>query len=132
MTDPIADLLVQLRQGSRRLFEKVDLPASKLKVALLRILKAEGFISNYKVMEDGRKRSFVRVYLKYHHSTKQEVLQGGKRVSRPGLRVYKPHDSFSKRNAAGIVTIISTPKGLLTDRQAYQAKVGGEVLCQVW
>jgi len=132
MTDPIADLIVQLKQGSRRLFEKVDLPTSKVKVALLRILKAEGFISNYKVMEDGRKRSFVRVYLKYHHSTKQEVLQGGKRVSRPGLRVYKPHTSFSRRSGSGTVTIISTSKGLLTDRQAYQAKVGGEVLCQVW
>jgi small subunit ribosomal protein S8 len=131
MTDPIADLMVRLRQGSRRLFEKVDLPASSVKVALLRILKAEGFISNYKVMEDGKKRSFVRVYLKYHQN-KQEVLQGAKRVSKPGLRVFKPYVSFSRRSGAGIVTIISTPKGLLTDRQAYQAKVGGEVLCQVW
>jgi len=131
MTDPIADLMVRLRQGSRRLFEKVDLPASSVKVALLRILKAEGFISNYKVMEDGQKKSFVRVYLKYYQN-KQEVLQGAKRVSRPGLRVFKPYAAFSRRNDAGTVTIISTPKGLLTDRQAYQAKVGGEVLCQVW
>jgi small subunit ribosomal protein S8 len=131
MTDPIADLMVRLKQGSRRLFEKVDLPSSKLKLAILRILKAEGFIANYKVMEDARKRPFIRVYLKYTPS-KQESLQGVKRVSKSGLRVYKPYTAFARRDHSGIITIISTPKGLLTDRQAHQAKVGGEVLCQVW
>jgi small subunit ribosomal protein S8 len=131
MTDPIADLLVRIISGSHRGFEKVDAPASRLKVGLVRILKAEGFIANYKVMEDNRKHSFIRIYLKYAGS-RQEVIQGVRRISKPGLRVYRPFNAFAKRGEAGAVTIVSTPKGLLTDRQAYQAKVGGELLCQVW
>lgn len=131
MTDPISDLLVRIQSGSHRGFEKVDVPASRLKVGLVRILKAEGFIANYKVMEDGKKHSFIRIYLKYA-GARQEVIQGVRRVSRPGLRVYRGHDAFSRRGEAGAIMIVSTPKGLLTDRQAYQAKVGGEVLCQIW
>ena len=131
MSDPIADLLTQIRNASHRQFEKVDVPSSRLKVGLVRILKAEGFIANYKVMEDGKKHPFVRVYLKYT-ANKQEVIRGLKRVSRPSLRVYQPYTTFSKRGEAGAVTIVSTSKGLLTDRQAYQAKAGGEVLCQLW
>ncbi len=130
-TDPISDLLSQIRNGSHRQLEKVDVPSSRLKVAIVRILKAEGFIANYKVMDDARKRPFLRVYLKYA-SGKQEVVQGVKRVSRPGLRVYEPYSSFARRNEAGIITLVSTSKGLLTDRQAFQAKVGGELLCQIW
>jgi len=113
------------------MFEKVDIPSSRLKVSLVRILKAEGFIANYKVMEDAKKHPFIRVYLKYAQS-KQEVVQGIKRISKPGLRVYKPYGAFSKRGEAGAITIVSTPKGLLTDRQAFQAKVGGELLCVIW
>jgi small subunit ribosomal protein S8 len=113
------------------MFEKVDVPSSRLKVAIVRILKAEGFISNYKVMEDAKKRPFIRVYLKYANN-KQEVVQGVKRVSRPGLRVYRPYEAFARRGEAGAITIVSTSKGLLTDRQAFQAKVGGELLLQVW
>lgn len=131
MSDPISDLLTVVRNGNRKSFENVDIPSSKFKVSLLRLLKAEGFISNYKVMEDGQKRPFVRIYLKYG-TAKQPVLLGLRRVSRPGLRVYKPYSLFSRRSQSSVVTIVSTPKGLLTDRQAYQAKVGGEVLCQVW
>src|SRR5690349_8773797 len=115
MTDPIADLLVRIRSGSHRGFEKVDVPASRLKVGLVRILKAEGFIANYKVMEDSRKHPFIRVYLKYANN-RVEVIQGARRVSKPGLRVYRPYTSFSKRGEAGAISIISTPKGLLTDR----------------
>ena len=133
MTDPIADLLVRIRNGSHRGFEKVDVPASRLKVGLVRILKAEGFIANYKVMEDNRKHPFIRIYLKYAGAGNRiEVIQGVQRVSKPGLRIYQPYDIFSKRGEAGAVMIVSTAKGLLTDRQAYQAKVGGEVLCRVW
>src|SRR6185295_1133218 len=131
MNDPIADLLTRLRNASNRQFEKVDIPSSRLKVGLVRILKAEGFIANYKVMEDAKKHSFIRVYLKYA-TNKEEVIQGSKRVSRPSLRVYRPYSAFARRGEAGAITIISTSKGLLTDRQAFQAKVGGEVLCQVW
>src|SRR5262249_16898970 len=131
MTDPIADLLVRIQNASHRGFEKTDVPASRLKVGLVRILKAEGFIANYKVMEDAKKHPFIRIYLKYA-GAKQEVLQGVRRISRPGLRVYRPYDAFSKRGEAGAISIVSTSKGLLTDRQAFQAKVGGELLCQVW
>ena len=131
MTDPIADLLVRIKNGSHRMFEKVDVPSSRLKVSIVRILKAEGFIANYKVMEDAKKLPFIRVYLKYA-ANKQEVIQGVRRSSRPGLRVYRKYTAFSKRGEAGTISIVSTPKGLLTDRQAFQAKVGGELLCQVW
>jgi small subunit ribosomal protein S8 len=131
MTDPIADLLIRIKNGSHRMFEKVDIPSSRLKVSIVRILKAEGFIANYKVMEDPKKIPFIRVYLKYA-ANKQEVIQGVRRSSRPGLRVYRPYSAFSKRGEAGTISIVSTPKGLLTDRQAFQAKVGGELLCQVW
>src|SRR6476660_9175312 len=107
MTDPIADLLVRIQSGSHRGFEKVDVPASRLKVGLVRILKAEGFIANYKVMEDNRKHSFIRVYLKYA-GAHQEVIQGVRRISKPGLRVYRPYDAFAKRGEAGAITIVST------------------------
>jgi len=130
MSDPISDFLSSVRNASSRLFEKVDIPASRLKVAIVRILKAEGFIANYKVMEDAQKHSFIRVYLKYA-SNKQQVIQGVKRVSRSGLRVYLPYSAFAKRGEAGAIRIVSTSKGLLTDRQAFQAKVGGEVLCEL-
>jgi small subunit ribosomal protein S8 len=133
MADPIADLLVRIQNGSHRGFEKVDVPASRLKVGLVRILKAEGFIANYKVMEDSRKHPFIRIYLKYSGAgNRLEVVQGVKRVSKSGLRVYQPYKAFSKRGEAGAVMIVSTAKGLLTDRQAFQAKVGGEVLCRIW
>src|SRR5262249_31582078 len=130
MSDPIADLLSSIRNASGRLFEKVDVPSSRLKVAIIRILKAEGFIANYKVMEDAKKQPYIRVYLKYAQN-KQQVIQGVKRMSRSGLRVYRPYTAFAKRGEAGAIQIVSTSKGLLTDRQAFQAKVGGEVLCEV-
>src|ERR1700704_3790791 len=131
MSDAISDLIITIHNGSRRLFEKVDVPSSRLKVAIVRILKAEGFIANYKVMEDAKKQPYIRVYLKYSAS-KEQVIKGIKRISKSGLRVYRPYKAFSKRGEAGAVTIVSTPKGLLTDRQAFQAKVGGELLCQLW
>ena len=130
MSDPISNLITCIHNGSRRLFEKVDVSSSRLRVAIVRILKAEGFIANYKVMEDAKKHPFIRVYLKYAQS-KQQVIQGARRISRPGLRVYQPYTAFSRRGEAGAVKIVSTSKGLLTDRQAYQAKVGGEVLCEL-
>jgi len=130
MSDAISDLITRIHNGSRRLFEKVDVPSSRLKVAIVRILKAEGFIANYKVMEDADKHPYIRVYLKYAQN-KQQVIQGVKRMSKPGLRVYKPFTAFAKRGEAGAVKIVSTSKGLLTDRQAFQAKVGGEVLCEL-
>src|SRR5438105_6131774 len=102
MSDPIADLLVRVRNGSHRMFEKVDVPSSRLKVAIVRILKAEGFIANYKVMEDAKKHPYIRVYLKYS-AGKEEVIKGIKRISKSGLRVYRPYKAFSKRGEAGAV-----------------------------
>ena len=130
MSDPISNLIICIQNASQRLFEKTDVPSSRLKVAIIRILKAEGFIANYKVMEDAKKHPFIRVYLKYAQS-KQQVIQGVRRISKPGLRVYAPYTAFSKRGEAGAIKIVSTSKGLLTDRQAFQAKVGGEVLCEL-
>ena|ERR1017187_9841902 len=130
MSDPISNLIICIQNASHRLFEKTDVPSSRLKVAIIRILKAEGFIANYKVMEDAKKHPFIRVYLKYAQS-KQQVIQGVRRISKPGLRVYAPYTAFSKRGEAGAIKIVSTSKGLLTDRQAFQAKVGGEVLCEL-
>ena len=130
MSDPISNPIICIQNASRRLFEKTDVPSSRLKVAIIRILKAEGFIANYKVMEDAKKHPFIRVYLKYAQS-KQQVIQGVRRISKPGLRVYAPYTAFSKRGEAGAIKIVSTSKGLLTDRQAFQAKVGGEVLCEL-
>src|ERR1051325_7188824 len=99
MSDPISDFLSCIRNGSNRLFEKVDVPSSRLKVAIVRILKAEGFIANYKVMEDAKKHPFIRIYLKFAQN-KQQVIQGARRMSRPGLRVYQPYTAFSKRGEA--------------------------------
>jgi small subunit ribosomal protein S8 len=130
MSDPISNLITSIHNASRRLFEKTDIPSSRLKVAIVRILKAEGFIANYKVMEDANKHPYIRVYLKYAQN-KQQVIQGVRRISRSGLRVFQPYTAFSKRGEAGAVKIVSTSKGLLTDRQAFQAKVGGEVLCEL-
>jgi small subunit ribosomal protein S8 len=130
MNDPISDLITIVQNASRRLFEKADVPSSRLKVAIVRILKAEGFIANYKVIEDAQKHPFIRIYLKYAQN-KQQVIQGARRISKPGLRVYQPYTAFSRRGEAGAIRIVSTSKGLLTDRQAFQAKVGGEVLCEL-
>src|SRR5471032_2603296 len=107
MSDPISDLISCIHNASRRLFEKVDVPSSRLKVAIIRILKAEGFIANYKVMEDAKKHPFIRIYLKYAQN-KQQVIQGARRISLPGLRVYQPHTAFSKRGEAGAIKIVST------------------------
>ena len=130
MSDPISNLIICIQNASRRLFEKTDVPSSRLKVAIIRILKAEGFIANYKVMEDASKHPFIRIYLKYAQN-KEQVIQGVRRISRSALRVYRPYTAFAKRGEAGAIQIISTSKGLLTDRQAFQAKVGGEVLCEL-
>src|SRR5690349_20208479 len=109
MSDPISDLITNIQNGSRRLFEKVDVPSSRLKVAIVRILKAEGFIANYKVMEDAQKHPYIRIYLKYAQN-RQQVIQGARRVSRPGLRVYQPYTAFSRRGEAGAIKIIQLPR----------------------
>jgi small subunit ribosomal protein S8 len=129
--DPIADLLTRIRNANMKLKEKVDIPTSKMKEGIARILKDEGFISNYKVLYNEGRQGTLRVTLKYT-PTKEPVLKGLKRVSKPGLRVYRGYEDMPRIRAGLGVNVLSTSKGLLTDRQAKEAKVGGEILCQVW
>jgi small subunit ribosomal protein S8 len=129
-SDPVADLLTRIRNASRAEHEKVDIPASRLKVRIAEILKTEGFIKNYRVLDD-TKQGTLRVYLKYGPSNEQ-IISGLVRVSSPGRRMYVTHDSIPTILAGMGVTIVSTSRGLLTDRDARSQKVGGEVLAYVW
>ncbi|HSA77375.1 MAG TPA: 30S ribosomal protein S8 [Nitrospirota bacterium] len=130
MTDPIADMLTRIRNASKAKHEKVDIPSSKLKVEIAKILKDEGYIKNVKLVKD-RRQGLIRVYLKY---TDEEtpVIQGLKRISRPGCRVYTGNDSIPKVMAGLGTAILSTPKGIQTGKQAKKDNVGGEVICHVW
>lgn len=130
LTDPIADMLTRIRNANMALHEKVDVPSSRLKVEIARVLKEEGFIKAYKVIDD-KKQGVLRVYLKYG-SGNERAIAGLRRASRPGLRVYtKGRNAPQVRSGAG-VAILSTPKGVLTDRAAREEGVGGEILCYVW
>lgn len=130
MTDPIADFLTRIRNANTVYHEKVEIPASNTKKAMAEILKSEGFIKDFDVIEDG-KQGVIRVYLKYG-SGKEQVISGVKRISKPGLRVYCKKDEVPRVLGGLGVAIISTSKGLMTDKVARQAGLGGEVLCYVW
>src|SRR5690554_5625417 len=130
MTDPIADMLTRIRNASSVKHESVDIPRSKLKEELARILKDEGFIREYKVVEDD-KQGMIRVYLKYD-ANKGQVLKGIKRISKPGLRVYANKDEVPRVLGGLGIAIISTSHGVMVDRKARSAGLGGEVLCYVW
>lgn len=130
MTDPLADMLTRMRNAGKAGFDKVDIPASRMKIALARIFKEEGFIKNYKVIKDNR-QGLLRVYLRYDEHN-QPLIQGIERVSKPGRRVYVGHEDLPRVQGGLGVAVISTPKGVVTDKQARKLKVGGEVLCQVW
>lgn len=130
MTDPIADMLTRIRNANVVKHETVDVPASNMKKELARILLEEGFVRGYDVIEDG-KQGIIRVQLKYGQSG-ERVITGIKRISKPGMRVYAAnHDIPKVLNGLGI-SVISTSKGILTDRQARKENVGGEVICYVW
>ena len=130
MTDPIADMLTRIRNGIIAKHETVDIPASNIKREIARILLEEGYIKGYDVIEDG-KQGLIRVALKYGKDG-QKVILGLKRISKPGLRVYADKNTVPKvLNGLGI-SIISTSKGILTDKQARELGVGGEVICYVW
>jgi small subunit ribosomal protein S8 len=129
-SDPVADLLTRIRNASRAEHEKVDIPSSKLKVRVCEILKDEGFIKNFRVLED-QKQNTLRVYMKYGPSN-EKVISGLVRVSKPGRRVYVTHDKVPSILAGMGVAIVSTSRGVFTDRAARQQKVGGEVLAYVW
>jgi small subunit ribosomal protein S8 len=129
-SDPVADMLTRVRNASRAEHEKVDIPASRLKVRLAEILKEEGFIKNFRLLEDS-KQGTLRVYLKYGQAN-EKLISGLVRVSTPGRRVYVTHDKIPSILAGMGVTIVSTSRGVVTDREARKQKVGGEVLAYVW
>ena len=130
MTDPIADMLTRIRNANSVKHDSVDIPSSKLKVELARIVKDEGFIREYKVIDDG-KQGILRVYLKYT-AQKGQVIQGLKRISKPGLRVYANKDEVPRVLGGLGIAILSTSKGVITDKDARKQGVGGEVICYVW
>ena len=129
VTDPIADFLTRIRNANMVFMDKVEIPASKTKLALANILKDEGFIKDVEYIEDG-KQGVNRVYLKY--ADKQRVISGLKRISRPGLRVYAKKDELPKVLGGLGIAIVSTSSGLMTDKNARKQGLGGEVLCYVW
>jgi small subunit ribosomal protein S8 len=130
MTDPIADLLTRIRNGLRAGHEKADAPHSKVKEEIVKILKAEGFVSNYRVIEE-KPASTLRVYLKYG-ADKTGVLQRIERVSRPGRRVYADKENVPRVKSGLGVAVISTSQGILTDRECRKRGIGGEVLLRAW
>ena len=130
MTDPIADMLTRIRNGITSHHERVELPASKLKVEVARILKSEGFIRNFKVNED-KPQPVLRIDLKYAENG-EPVIHGIERISRPGRRVYRNKQEIPRVLGGLGLAIVSTSKGVLSGQDAVKSGVGGEVLCQVW
>jgi len=130
MSDPIADFLTRIRNASRAEHEKVDIPSSKLKLRMAEILKDEGFIKNFRVIEDN-KQGMLRVYLKYGAGS-EKIISGIVRVSRPGRRIYVTKDKIPTILGGMGVAILSTSAGVMTDRQVKKQHLGGEVLAYVW
>ena len=130
MSDPIADLLTRIRNASRAEHEKVDVPASKLKVKIVELLKEEGFIKNYRLIEDA-KQGVLRVYLKYGVGN-EKMISGLVRVSRPGRRVYVGKDKIPSILGGMGVALLSTSRGVMADRETRKQQLGGEVLAYVW
>ena len=130
-TDPVADMLTRIRNATRARHARVEVPASKLKIEITRVLKEKGYISTYKVVDESKTRKALRVFLKYTPD-KRSVITNLQRVSRPGSRRY-----LSVKEIRGVVgwlgiNILSTPRGVMTGRTARKERVGGEVLCEVW
>ncbi len=130
ISDPIADMLTRVRNALKARFQKVDVPASKLKTELARILKDECYILNYKIVDEGNHKA-IRVYLKYT-AANQPVISHIERVSRPGCRVYVGSTEIPKVLGGLGVNILTTPKGVMTGKSARKEGVGGELLCQIW
>ncbi len=130
MTDPIADMLTRLRNATMVRHDRTDVPASKMKLEIAKILKQEGYIRTFKVLEEGA-QGVLRIYLKYSPDG-EPVIHGMQRVSKPGLRVYRGVQELPKvRNGLG-VAVVSTSRGVVTDEQARRMGVGGEILCEIW
>ncbi|MFZ0270665.1 MAG: 30S ribosomal protein S8 [Acidobacteriaceae bacterium] len=130
LTDPVADFLTRIRNSIRARHQKLDVPASKLKAEIARILKEEGYISNFKTTEENG-RPVLRVYLKYG-ANNEAAIRDLERVSRPGCRVYIGRDEIRRVQGGLGISIMTTPRGVMTGRQARREGVGGEVLCEIW
>lgn len=130
MTDPIADMLTRIRNGNSAKHETVDIPASNMKKAIANILLEEGFIKGFDVIEDG-KQGILRIQLKYGKEN-EKIITGLKRISKPGLRVYVKSDEIPRVLGGLGIAILSTSKGIITDREARKEGVGGEVICYIW
>ncbi|MDD4776290.1 MAG: 30S ribosomal protein S8 [Syntrophomonas sp.] len=130
MTDPVADFLTRIRNGNMVMHETVEIPSSKVKLAIAGIMKEEGYIRDYEYIKDG-KQGVIRIYLKYGPN-KEKVITGIKRISKPGLRVYVKRDEIPKVLGGLGTAVISTSQGLMSDKKARKIGVGGEVLCYIW
>ena len=131
MSDPIADMLTRIRNANTAKHDTVDIPASKMKLTIADILVKEGYVQKYDIVEDGNFKT-IRITLKYGKDKNEKVITGLKRISKPGLRVYASKDELPKVLGGLGVAIISTNKGVITDKEARSLNVGGEVLAFVW
>lgn len=130
MTDPIADLIVRIKNAIMVSYDKVEVPSSKIKINIVKILKFEGYIRNYKIIK-GSTQDIIVIYLKYNED-KSSVIKDLKRISKPSCRVYSRYKKIPRvLNGLGI-NIVSTSKGMLTDREARKMGIGGEIICSVW
>jgi small subunit ribosomal protein S8 len=130
LTDPVADYLTRIRNANIAFHDTVEIPASRMKKALTEILKQEGFIRGFELVDDG-KQGKIRIYLKYGKG-KERVITGLKRISKPGLRVYVGKDEIPRVLGGLGIAILSTSKGIMTDKEARKQGVGGEVVCYIW
>ena len=131
MSDPIADMLTRIRNANTAKHDTVDVPASKLKIAIADILLNEGYITKYDIVEDGNFKT-IRITLKYGADKNEKVISGLKRISKPGLRVYASSEELPRVLGGLGTAIISTNQGVITDKEARKLQIGGEVLCFVW
>ena len=130
VSDPIADMLTRIRNAIMVRHDSVLIPASRMKLSITRILKAEGFINDYEVLR-GKSHRVIKIYLKYDEKN-QPVLSGLERVSKPGLRVYAGRKEIPRIHGGLGIAILSTPEGVMTGQQAWRQGIGGELLCYVW
>ena len=131
MSDPIADMLTRIRNANTANHDTVDVPASKMKVAIAQILQQEGYIVKYDVLDEGAFQT-IRITLKYGRDKNEKIISGLKRISKPGLRVYAGSEEMPKVLGGLGIAIVSTNLGVMTDKEARKQHVGGEVLCYVW
>lgn len=131
MTDPIADMLTRIRNANMAGHERVEISASNLKSEIARILSEEGFVRNYRLIEDG-KQGVIRIYLKYGENSKEKAITNLKRISKPGRRVYAKSDKLPRVFGDLGIAILSTSQGVKTSIECRRTKIGGEVLCYIW